>query len=219
VTRFILSPHPQGTPEWKQDRAGKATGSPAGCILAKIKSGEAAERRNYRVQLVTERLTQAPQDDSFVSKDMQWGTEQEPYGRMAFEAATGEIVREAGFAYLPNLAAGCSVDGFIGTDGILEIKCPKSATHIKYLLAAKLPPEYEAQVTHNLFITGATFCEFVSFDPRLPDNLQLFRVRVMREELDMEGYESELRKFLAEVDALEAKLRKGVGRPIFAEAA
>lgn len=219
MSRFILSPHPQGTPEWKAARAGKATGSMASCILAKIKSGEAAERRNYRVQLVTERLTSEPAEDGFTSKEMLWGTEQEPFARMAYEADIGDIVAEAGFAYLPDLSAGCSVDGFVGSDGIFEAKCPKSATHIKYLLGAKLPTEYEPQVRHNLWVTGREFCDFVSFDPRLPENLQLFRVRALRSELDMDEYEAELRKFLGEVDALEARLRKGVGRPVFAEAA
>jgi predicted phage-related endonuclease len=214
VSRFTLSPHAQGTPEWKADRAGKATGSCANKIDGKIKSGaENADRRNYRVQIVTERLTGEPQDEGFVSKDMQWGTEQEPFARMAYEAATGAIVREAGFAYLPDLPAGCSVDGFIDDDtdgmGILECKCPKSATHITYMRDAKLPADYVAQVTHNLWVTGAAFCDFVSFDPRLPgERLQLFTVRVMRNELDLKGYEAALMRFLAECDELETWLRK-----------
>jgi hypothetical protein len=219
VSRFLLSDHPQGTPEWRAVRAGRATGSRACDVLAKIKTGEAAARRDYRVQLVTERLTGSPQDEGYVSKDMQWGTEQEPYARMAYEEATGEIVQEAGFAYLPDIAAGCSVDGFIGTEGIFEAKCPKSATHINYLLQAKLPREYVPQVTHNLWITGRAYCDFVSFDPRFPENLRMLRVRVERAELDIEGYETELALFLAQVDALEQRLRRGVGRPEFKEAA
>jgi predicted phage-related endonuclease len=207
VSRYLLSEHAQGTPEWRQVRAGRATGSRAGDILAKIKTGEAAARRDYRVQLVTERLTGAPQEEGFVSKDMQWGTEQEPYARLAYEDLTGEFVEEAGFAYLPDLPAGCSVDGFIGESGILEAKCPKSATHIKYVMAARLPPEYVAQVTHNLWITGRAFADFVSFDPRMPVELQLFHVRVMREELGLEGYEFELRAFLDECAVLEGQLR------------
>lgn len=170
MSRYLLSEHPQGTPEWREARAGKATGSMADCIVAKIKTGEAAARRDYRVQVVTERLTCAPAEDGFVSKDMLWGTEHEPYARMAFEAETGELVQEAGFAYLPDVAAGCSVDGFVG-DGIFEAKCPKSATHIKYLMADKLPAEYVPQVTHNLWVTGAAFADFVSFDPRMPEDL------------------------------------------------
>lgn len=207
MSRYILSAHAQGTPEWYQDRAGRATGSRAHCIVAKIKTGEAAARRDYRVQLVTERLTGAPQEDGFVSKEMQWGIDQEPYARMAYEAATGEFVEEAGFAFLQDFAAGCSVDGFIGDKGIFEAKCPKSATHINYILAGRLPPEHAPQVAHNLWVTGCDFADFVSFDPRMPDDLQLFHIRVYRSELDIPGYEKELRSFLAECDALEEQLR------------
>ena len=207
MSRFILSDHPQGTPEWKADRAGKATGSCADKILSKIKSGEAAARRDYRVQIVTERLIGAPAEDNFVNDAMRWGTEQEPFARMAYEAATGNLVEEAGFAYLPNMAAGCSVDGFIDDDGILEIKCPKSATHVKYLLAKAIPSDYVPQVTHNLYITGRKFVDFVSFDPRMPENLRLSVVRATRDSLDLEGYERELIKFLNECDELEQTLR------------
>jgi predicted phage-related endonuclease len=209
--RYLLSDAPQGSDEWKQARAGKATGSRSDAILAIIKSGEAAARRDYRVQLVTERLTNAPAEDGFVSKDMQWGTDQEPFARMAFEALTGNVVAEAGFAYLPDIQAGCSVDGFVhegDKTGILECKCPKSATHIKYLQAGVLPSDYLAQVTHNAWITGADFVDFVSFDPRFPANLQLFHVRVPVAMLSIETHEKEVLKFLAEVDELEASLRR-----------
>lgn len=208
MSRYILSDAPQGTDAWHLARAGKATGSRAEDICAKLKSGgEASTRRNYRVQLVTERLIGAPAEDGFVSKDMQWGTENEPFARMAYEVETGEVVREAGFVYLNAIAAGCSVDGFIGDDGILECKCPKSATHVSYLLSSRLPPEYVAQVTHNVWITGAKFADFVSFDPRMPAELQLFRVRVMREELPIDTHEAEVIRFLKEVDELERQLR------------
>ena len=209
--RYLLSEHPQGTPEWKQDRAGKATGSRASDILAKIKSGEAAARRDYRIQLVTERLSGTPAEDGFVSKEMQWGTEQEPFARMAFEEATGAIVREAGFAYLPDIEAGCSVDGFIDEGeriGILECKCPKSSTHIAYLLAGKLPSAYEPQILHNMWVTGASFAKFVSFDPRLPEPLQLFLVHVERDETAIKRHADEVMAFLAEVDDTLEKLTK-----------
>lgn len=205
--RYLISSHPQGTPEWKQVRAGKATGSRANAIVAKIKTGEAATRRDYRVQLVTERLTGAPAEDTFVSKEMQWGTEQEPFARMAYEVATGEIVKEAGFAYLPDILAGCSVDGFIGDEGILECKCPKSATHAMYLLDERLPPEYEPQVLHNLWVTGRAFADFVSFDPRMPVDLQLMHVRVERDEAKIKAHEAEVLQFLSEVSSLETRLR------------
>lgn len=206
---FLLSEAPQGTDEWRAARAGKATGSRARDILAKIKSGEAAARRDYRVQLVTERLLGSPVEDGFISREMARGTEQEPFARMAYELLTGNVVEEAGFAYLPNIAAGCSVDGFIdGRRGNFEAKCPKSATHISYIQANRLPPEYVPQATHNAWITNAEFVDFVSFDPRMPENLQLFYVRVERAELNIAAYEAEVLQFLAEVDTLESQLRK-----------
>jgi len=209
--RYILSDHPQGTDLWKQDRAGKATGSRAADILAKIKSGEAAARRDYRVQLAVERLTGAPAEDGYINKEMEWGTAQEPFSRMAFEAATGLLVQEAGFAYLPDIQAGCSVDGFIDDDGrkgLFETKSPKSATHVNYLLAGRLPPQYEPQVTFNMWITGARFADFASFDPRMPEGLQLFRIRVERDDKRIAEIQDEVTAFLAEVDTLVAKLNE-----------
>lgn len=201
--RYLLSAHPQGSDEWKRDRAGKATGSRAGDILATIQKGEAAARRNYRTQLVVERLMGEPAEDGYVSKEMQWGVDNEPFARMRYEEETGAIVREAGFAYLPDVQAGCSVDGFIDDGdrlGLLECKCPLTATHIGYLQANKLPPAYEPQILHNLWVTGAEFADFVSFDPRLPDYLQLFHIRVMRDEAAVEKHEAAVMRFLKEVD-------------------
>lgn len=206
MSRYIVSPHPQGSDEWKADRAGKATGSRAADILARIKTGEAAARRDYRVQLVTERLTGAPAENGFVSVDMQWGIDQEPFARMAYEEATGNIVKEAGFIYMPDVYAGCSVDGLISGGGLFEAKCPKSATHIGYLLANRVPPAYEPQLIHNLWITEEPFADFVSFDPRMPKHLQMFRVRMERDDERIKSHEAEVLRFLDEVDALVAKL-------------
>lgn len=207
---YIVSNHPQGSPEWRADRAGKATGSKANCITAegRTKGVEATTRRDYRIQLVAERLSGMAGEEGFVSKEMSWGTEQEPFARMAFESLTGEIVEEAGFLYRPDIAAGCSLDGFVGLDrrGIFEAKCPKTATHVAYLLAGRVPPEYVPQVTHNLWVTGCEFVDFCSFDPRLP-GLELFHVRAERNEFDIKGYEAKLLQFISEVDALEIQLR------------
>jgi YqaJ-like viral recombinase domain len=206
VSRYLVSEHPQGSEEWKLARAGKATGSRAGDILAKIKTGEAAARRDYRVQLVTERLTGVPVENGFVSKDMEWGIEQEPFARMAYEEATGAIVNEAGFLYLPDIQSGCSVDGLIAGGGLFEAKCPKSATHISYLLAKRIPPAYEPQLIHNLWITGEPFADFVSFDPRMPAHLQLFRARMERDEALIREHEVEVLTFLVGVDELVSQL-------------
>lgn len=206
---LIICEHAQGTPEWLADRAGRATGSRAKDILAKIKTGEAAARRNYRVQLATERLTGKPQESGFVSKEMQWGTDQEPFARMAYESATGNLVTEMGFIYLPNIMAGCSVDGLIeegDRTGVFEAKCPLSATHVEYLVSGKLPTEYKPQILHNVYVTGADFADFVSFDPRMPEKLQLFKVRWERDEAEIKEYEAELLDFLSGVDRVHKSL-------------
>jgi hypothetical protein len=207
MSRYIVSPHAQGTEEWLADRAGKATGSMAAAILAKIKSGEAAARRDYRVQLVTERLTGKPAEQGFVSLDMLWGTTNEPFARMAYEEVTGLIVQEAGFLYLPDVAAGCSVDGLIQGGGLFEAKCPKTATHIGYILADKIPSNHLPQLLHNLWISGEPFADFVSFDPRLPPHLQLFLKRLTRDEAAIAEHEREVLQFLKEVDELVDKLK------------
>jgi predicted phage-related endonuclease len=210
-TGLIFSEHAQGTPEWKVDRAGRATGSRAKDILAKIKSGEAAARRNYRTQLVIERLTGEPVESGFVSKEMQWGTDQEPFARMAFEAATGLLVEQVGFIYPPDRMIGCSLDGLIRDRkqiGIWEAKCPTSATHIEYLTEKRIPPEYKPQILHNVLVTGADFADFTSFDPRMPKKLQLFTVRWQRNEDEIKAYEAELMAFLKEVDSLHTDLAR-----------
>jgi hypothetical protein len=211
MSRYLLSDAPQGTPEWKLARAGRATGSRAKDIIAKIKTGEAAARRDYRTQLVTELLTGAPAEDGFVSAEMRWGTDNEPFARMAYEVKRGVIVHESGFAYLADIRAGCSVDGFVEDSdglGIVEYKCPKSATHVSYLMADRLPPEHEPQVIHNMWITGAAFADFASYDPRMPENLQLFIIRVHRDEAKIKAHEDEVLKFLDEVETLYQQLSK-----------
>lgn len=198
----------QGTPEWKAARAGLATGSRAKDILAKIKSGEAASRRDYRTDLLCERLTGQPSDDVFFSKEMAWGVEQEPFARMAYEAQTGLIIRETGFLRHNTIAAGSSLDGDVDDfTGFVEIKCPKTATHIRYLESDTAPSEYMPQITHNLLISGAAYCDFISYDPRLPEHLQLVVRRVNVADVDLRGYEAELLQFLAELDAIEKRYR------------
>ena len=205
---FTIHTSPQGTPEWLQARAGCVTGSRASDVLAKIKSGEAAARRDYRHQLLAERLTGRPEDSGFTNAAMQWGTEQEPFARMAYEAATGNMVRETGFIRLDAQPVGCSLDGDVDEfTGIIEIKCPKTSTHVSWMLAGKLPSQHVAQITHNLWVTGAKWCDFVSYDPRLPENMRLFIVRVTREELDLTGYATDLAQFIVELDELEQQLR------------
>lgn len=199
----------QGTPEWKAARAGKATGSRIKDVLAKIKSGEAAARRDYRTQLVTEILTGAPADDFFVSKDMQWGTDQEPFARGAYEVATGQLVDTVGFVDHPTLSrAGASPDGLVGWDGenapagLVQFKCPKSSTHLEYILADEVPEEYKPQMLWEMAATGAKWCDFVSFDPRMPEHLQLFVKRFHLDEVRLAQITREVETFLGEVQAM-----------------
>lgn len=206
--KFTILTDPQGSPEWLLNRCGVLTGSRAGDVLAKIKTGEAAARRDYRVQLLCERLTGRATEQGFVSKDMEWGTEQEPFARAAYEIATGNFVRQTGFLKCSDLAVGCSLDGDSNDFKIIqEIKCPKTATHLKWMLNGEIPSEHIPQITHNAWVTGASQCDFISYDPRLPEHLQLFIVSVKREKLNIAEYEKEALQFLKELDELEDKLR------------
>lgn len=205
---FTICNAEQRTPEWFAARLGRVTGSRASDVLATIKSGEAAARRDYRTQLVVERLTGTLQEDVFVNKEMQRGIDCEPLARAAYESLTGDLVRATGFLAHEALPIGCSLDGDVDDfTGILELKCPKSATHLKYLKAKTAPAEHLAQITHNLYVTGATWCDFVSWDDRFPQALQVFTVRVHRNDVDIPAYDAALRKFLAEVDAEVAALQ------------
>ena len=198
----------QRSPEWKRARAGRVTGSRASDVLAMLKNGgEAAARRDYRLQLVCERLTGEPQDSDFVNADMQRGIELEGEARGAYEAATGMLVTEVGFLAADDLLVGCSPDGLVD-NGIIELKVPRSATHLRNVRERVLPSDYLPQVTHNLWVTGAAFCDFVSYDPRFPEGLRLFRVRVQATDVDIEGYAAKVRAFLDEVERdVEATLK------------
>jgi putative phage-type endonuclease len=200
---FYIVKAEQRSPEWFAARLGRVTGSRAADVLATIKTGEAAKRRDYRLDLVTERLTGRPADEGgFVSPDMQRGVELEAEARAAYEAQTGVLVDQTGFLALDALMAGCSLDGHVGDfEGLIEIKCPRSANHLAAMRAGGVPSHYLPQVTHNLWITGAAWCDFVSYDPRFPDGLRLYVARVQASSLDLAGYERKVRAFLDEVDA------------------
>ncbi len=198
---FRVLDAPQRSAEWFQARAGRLTGSAAADMLATIKTGEAAARRDLRLRLVTERLTGQPQEDGFVNAAMQRGIDCEPLAFAAYEALTGQMVERSGFLSHTELLAGCSLDGHIGDfAGIIELKCPKSSTHLGYLKAGKVPSAYLPQITHNLWVTGAEWCDFLSWDDRFPADLQTFLVRVKRTDVDVKAYELALRLFLGEVE-------------------
>lgn len=199
--RFTVIDAEQRSPEWFAARLGRLTGSRAADMLATIKTGEAAARRDLRTQLVCERLTGQMQDDGFINAVMQRGIDCEPLAFAAYEAQTGTLVERSGFlAHLDHMA-GCSLDGHVGAfTGILELKCPKSTTHLRYLRGGIVPADYLPQITHNLWISGAQWADFVSFDDRFPADLQLFIVRVDRDALSLQEYERKALAFLAEVD-------------------
>lgn len=208
MSRFTVIDAEQRSEAWFAARAGRLTGSRAADMLATIKSGEAAVRRDYRLQLVTERLTGQPDEGGYVNADMQRGIDLEPAAFAAYEALTGQMVQRSGFLLSTDHQAGCSLDGHVGEfEGIVELKVPRSATHLRYLRAVGLLPEHAAQVWHNLWITGAAWCDFFSFDPRFPEPLQTFRVRVYQESVRLSDYEKKALAFLAEVDAETVAVR------------
>jgi hypothetical protein len=199
--RFTIIDAAQRTLPWYAARLGRLTGSRCADMLATIKSGEAAARRDLRIQLVLERLTGQPQENGYVNADMQRGIDLEADAFAAYEAETGLVVRRTGFLAHTELPVGCSLDGDVDDfTGIVEIKCPKSATHYGYWKAGGLPAAHKPQILHNLWISGAQWCDFVSYDDRFGDGLRLFRVRVERNDFDLMAYERTVKVFLAEVE-------------------
>lgn len=191
----------QRSADWFQARLGKLTGSRAGDMLATIKTGEAAARRDLRMQLLCERLTNTSQEDGYVNAVMQRGIDLEPEARAAYEVLTGNLVQEVGFVEHNTVQAGCSPDGYVGEfDGLVSIKCPKSATHLLYLRSQTIPTEYLGQVLHELWITGARWYHFVSYDSRFPEPLQLKLIHYTRDDAAIAEYEQKALAFLAELD-------------------
>lgn len=202
MRRFTIHDAEQRTPEWFQARLGRLTGSRAGDMLASIRSGEAAARRDLRIQLVVERLTGQPQEEPFTNAAMQWGLDHEAEAFAAYEAYSGNVARRTGFLTHTELMVGCSLDGDVDDfAGIVEIKCPKSATHYGYLKSGAVPANHMPQLLHNLWVTHAQWCDFVSYDPRMPEHLRLFVCRVPRNDIDVIAYGRTAEKFLDEVDA------------------
>lgn len=191
----------QRSEEWFAARLGKATGSRFADIIARTRSGYAASRKNYRAELVSEILTGRPVE-TFTSAAMQWGTDNEPVARLQYELATGNEVKETGFWLHETLSAGASPDGFVGSDGLIEIKCPNTATHLETLIKKQVPKQYVAQIQGQMWITDRKWCDFVSYDPRLPDNAQLFIIRVARDEQFIQELEQEIIDFTQEVQDL-----------------
>lgn len=197
----------QGTPEWHMQRLGKVTASRITDVLAKVKTGEAVTREDYKTELVVQRLTNQP-SESFTNAAMEHGVEYEPMARIAYEAHANVFVEQVSFVEHPTIEMfGCSPDGLVGEEGLLEIKCPSSKNHIKYLLGGKPPAKYIPQMQCQMAVTGRKWCDFVSYDPRLPEDLQLFVVRLERDVSYIMSMEQEVNKFLKEVNVMVNKLK------------
>ena len=197
----------QRTDEWFAARIGKVTASRVADVIAKTKSGYGAGRANYLADLVVERLT-GQKAQGFSNAAMEWGTQTEPQARAAYSAKRGILVEEVGFIDHPTVAmSGASPDGF-AEEGLIEVKCPNTATHLEYVLAELPPLKYFTQMQWQMACTGRPWCDFVSFDPRLPERLQLLIVRVPRDDVYIAMLEAEVKKFLAELDDNLNKLEK-----------
>jgi predicted phage-related endonuclease len=201
VRPFTIVDAPQRSAAWFQARLGRLTGSRAADMLSTTKKREeGAARRDLRTQLVLERLTGQPQEEAYVSPEMRRAVLLEPLAFAAYEALTGRVARPSGFLSHDTLAVGCSLDGHFGDfTGILEVKCPKSATHLRYLQAGTIPEEYLPQIVHALWVTGAAWCDFCSFDDRFPPHLQTQLVRYERNEQEIALYTLAVARFLSEV--------------------
>jgi len=193
---------PQRSDLWHAARLGRLTGSRASDMLATVKSGEAAGRRNLRTQLVLERITHRVQENNFQSPAMQQGIDREVDAYGMYETRTEQVLTTTGFLRHNTLQIGCSLDGHVGDfEGLIEIKCPLPATHLTTLRTGVVDSRYIAQITHALWITGAQWCDFVSYNPDFPTALQMKIVRVHPNAMLLSQYTAYAMQFLREVDA------------------
>lgn len=197
----------QRSNEWFAARLGKVTASRVADVMAKIKSGPAAARTNYMMELLCQRLT-GSREEVFVSAAMQRGTDLEPVARSAYEIDTGLIVTEADFVIHEDIVCfGASPDGLVGDEGLLEIKCPNTATHIQFLRTGKPDGKYIWQMMAQMACTGRKWCDFVSYDDRLPEDLAFSKIRIARDNEKILEMESAICTFLAELDSIEREMR------------
>jgi putative phage-type endonuclease len=196
----------QRTDDWFAARLGKVTASRIGDVMARTKTGYAASRANYMAQIVVERLTNK-KEESYTNAAMQWGTDTEPLARSAYEVAMNVLVKEVGFIDHPTISmSGASPDGLVDDDGLIEIKCPNTATHIDTLLNETIDSKYQYQMLWQMRCTGRKWCDFVSYDPRMPEELQLKIIRVQYDQSIVDQIENEVKAFLVEVDKKVSKL-------------
>jgi len=193
---------------WTAARVGCLSASKMGDMLAKTKSGWGASRANYAAQLVAERLTGAP-SENYVNGAMQWGLDKEPEARAAYEFRIDKRTTPAAWVRHPSLDwAGASPDGFVGDDGLVEFKCPNTATHIETLLGTGIPEKYRWQMQWQMACTGRQWCDFVSFDPRLPEKMRFYQRRFERDQDVIDWLEREAAIFLREIEDTVLALQK-----------
>ena len=198
----------QGSIQWNEQRCGSLGASQVHDVLAKTKSGYSTARGNAIARIVSERLTGVTQE-GFKSAAMQWGNDMEPHARPAYEFITGNKVSVVGLFKNDSLAGThASPDGLVSFDGLLEIKCPNTLTHIEMLANEKIEPKYITQMQWQMYMTERDWCDFVSYDPRMPDDLQLFVKRVNRDQERINELCDEVMKFLDEVEEMMARIEE-----------
>lgn len=217
LTALIIDTSSQGTDEWKQARAGHATGSCFQDIIAMSKPDKSGKsrplkaRETYMWQLVTERINGVPVD-SPTSQAMAWGSDVEPFARQAYEAETGNVVEECGFIKRPDLPwVGVSVDGLVDADGTIEMKCPKDSVVHMQTWANGVPEEHYAQIQGGLWVTGRMWCDFISYDPRAAEPARLYVKRVHRDPAFIDNLAEQVKTFLADVDRMTDAVRGAIG--------
>lgn len=203
----------QGSAEWKAARCGLVTASRISDLMAKTKTGWGASRANYMAELVAERLTGTPAD-RFTNAAMQWGTDHEGEARELYSFMVGVEVAEVGFVPHPSIPmTGASPDGLVGDDGLVEIKCPNTATHIDTLLGGSVPAKYALQMQWQMECTGRLWCDFVSYDPRMPAVMQLFIRRLQRDDAALNSIRTAVTAFLDEAETTVTQLLSRYGQP------
>lgn len=201
----------QGSAEWVAARLGRVTASRVSDVVARTKTGWGASRANYMAELIAERLTGVPAE-KYTNGAMQWGIETEAEARAAYQFERAMLVAQTGFVPHPQIEmAGASPDGLVGDAGLIECKCPNTATHIDTLLGQSVPGKYITQMQFQMACTGRRWCDFVSFDPRMPEAMRLIVHRVERDDKHIAELEGAVREFLAEVDNKVAALKDKFG--------
>lgn len=197
----------QRSPEWYAARLGKVTASRIADVMAKTKTGYGAMRANYMAELVCERLT-GVKAEGYTNAAMQWGTDNEAGAKAAYSFMTDLAIEDVGFVEHPTIAsAGASPDGLVGADGLVEVKCPNSATHIDTMLTETVEGKYNLQMQFQMACARRDWCDFISFDPRLPPEMQLWIKRVERDQKKIDEIHDEVAGFLKELDFKVAALR------------